>query len=220
MKNIIALILCAVLVFVFSSCSKTDEAEDETGTVVFESPQEAYEAMTGAAISGDFSDALRYYESGAEDATDPELSNWYNYAKSANDYDAKGCIGYPLDFLMNRVSVQFDGSKALMGELQTMVHDLNGCYAMGDVYLYLQDGKIAVGEATRLVDKNYAPWELVIKDNVLYWAKHNMDGADELLYTIERSDTGLTVTAVEGVENDIYAGNYSYSPAEQPILYY
>ncbi len=220
-RIITALISVIMLSVCFASCdSGKITNEDETGTVHFESDDEAYEAMTGAALEGNFNDALRYYKSGGANADNSDVSDWYFYSMAVNDYNKKGCIGYSLDLLQNHVSMDFEQSDKIMGELQSAVRDYNGVYFNGDYYIYLSDGKIAVGEFVQLTDRTVTNGEIAVKDNVLYWAEHNVNGNDKLLYSIEITEKGLTLTAVEGAENAMYAGDYTPFAGEMPVLVY
>ena len=59
MKKIVALIMCCVIAFCFSSCkADINTVEDESDTVTFETPEKAYKEMVKAAEKGDFKKAV------------------------------------------------------------------------------------------------------------------------------------------------------------------
>lgn len=218
-KRILALTLCIFAVAGLSACgNKTPE--EETGTVRFESLDEAYEAMTGAALEGDYRNAVRYYNSGAANAEKNDVRSWYLYSVAMENYEKDGCIGYPLDVLQNQVGESFFLSNAMIGTLQNESRNFNGCYFNGNYYLYLVDGKVAVSDMTELTVSVITDGELVKRNGVYYWAQHHADGDDTLLYTITSVDTGYELTAVEGATDSTYSGIYTPCALELPVLYY
>lgn len=226
-KIIAAAILCLSLAVFMPACSSTKTAEDETGTVHFESPDDAYEAMTGAAEEGNYADAVRYYASGAADADENDVLSWYFYSMAADKFENEGCIGYPLDLIQNKLGDDFHKADGLLGELQLAARSFNGTYENNGIYLYIYDGKIAAGFESQLTGSVICTDELVIRDKEYYWARHNTDGADELLYKLELNSNTVAVTvlgedkeAEDNTEIDMYAGSYSLVSAEMPEMQY
>lgn len=217
-KMIFTCFLSILFVFLLASCDAVKTQEEETGTVYFESADLALEAMTDAVLEGNYNDAIRYYNSGAADAQDDNVVNWYYYSMALGQED-DGCIGYPLDLLQNRTGDYFELADEKIGELQLEARPFNGAYSNESFYLYIADGKIAVAYE-HLTGGVFCNGELVKQKDTYYWAEHSNDGADKLLYTITLTDSGLNLTAVEGAEDDLYAGTYTYVDAEMPELYY
>ncbi len=224
LKRMCAIVFSLSLVLSICSCSanKVDE-EEETATVHFDTNEEAYEAMTEAAKEGNYSEALKYYRSGAADANSSESLNWYYYAMSLDDYENDGCIGYPLDLLQNMLGDDFDEADAIISELQEIARYFDGAYYGGDgYYIYFSDGKIAVNAEVQITEATICTGELVYIDEVYYWADHVVNGDDNIMYVITITDTGFTLTAAEefGSTETMYAGDYTYAQAEMPEVYY
>lgn len=203
MKKTVAIIMCLVLAIAFAGCSKVDES--------------SYEAMTGAAIGGNYADALNYYENGGADSGNADVLNWYYYSMAMNDYTSDGCLGYSYDLLVNKCSNAFSPADGKAEELLSLMKSFDGAYSCGRYYLYIDDGKIAVGDYTQLTGTVYCTDELVLKNGTYYMAKHSVDGEDTLLYTLTLSDSGITVTAVDDA-NNMYAGEYTPITCEFPEL--
>lgn len=219
-KILTAILLCIVTAVSLSSCAASGGNEDETGTVHFDSADEAFEAMTGAVLDGEYQDAVRYYQSGASDADNADTLNWYYYSLAVNDYEKNGCIGYPLELLQDRVGDAFELADEKLGELQIAARNYNGVFTDGGFYIYIADGKIAVGNGEHLTGDVFCTGELVKKDDTYYWAEHHNDGADKLMYTITLSDGGIYLAAVDGASDNLYEGTYQYTAAEMPVLHY
>lgn len=226
-KIIAASILCFSLAVFMPACSSMKTAEDETGTVHFESPDEAYEAMTGAAEEGNYADAVRYYASGGADADEDDVLSWYFYSMAADKFENEGCLGYPLDLIQNKLGDDFHEADGLAGEIQLATRNFDGTYEDNGVYIYIYDGKIAASVGTQLTGGVICTDELVLRDKEYYWARHNTDGADELLYRLELSNDIITVIPLEESEagesdaqENVYAGSYSLVSTEIPEMYY
>lgn len=213
MKKFLALMMSFVVLICLTSCG-TDRK-----TVHFKNAQEAYEAMTDAVENGNYEDAIAYYNSGAADSGNSDVVNHYYFSVAMNDNEEKGCLGYPLD-IISRCSDFFEPSKDAYGELQLLTRSLDGAYHCGQYYyLYFIDGKIAIGDGGQLTGSVYCDGELVCKDGTYYWAEHNTEGDDTLLYKIEITVNGITLTAVDET-NNTYEGQYTGFSAEMPILTY
>lgn len=219
-KILTAILLCIVTAVSLSACAAPGGNEDETGTVQFENADAAFEAMTGAVLDGNYQDAVRYYQSGAADADNADTLSWYYYSLAVNDYEKDGCIGYPLELLQDRIGDDFELADEKIGELQIAARNFNGVYTDGGFYIYIADGKIAVGDGEHLTGDVFCTGELVKKDGIYYWAEHNNDGADKLMYTVTLSDGGIYLAAVEGASDNLYEGTYQYTAAEMPVLHY
>lgn len=220
-KIISALLSAALLAACFTSCDAKGGRESESETYDFDTPELAFEAMTDAAEKGDYSDALRCYRSGAADAKNSILvNNYYFYSMAADDYTKKGCIGYPLDIVNNHVEAGFSPAQKLQADLLTASRRLNGVYEMSDMYIYIIDGKIAASVGTQIPEEAICTDELVMIKDEFYWAKHNKNGEDELLYKLELSGNTLVVTTAESNTDDIFSGTYTSANVELPILYY
>ena len=211
MKKISAVLAVIILIFTLTACTKS--AGD------FDSPDEAFEAMTNAAENGDYAKALDYYENGAVDSGSAELINWYYYSLAMNAYEENGCLGYAYNLLTDRCGDLFEPTQRESGNIQQYTRLFDGIYQYDRYFLYCADGKIALGIDTQLTGTVYCTGELVLTDDVYYWAEHNADGDDTLLYKLELSDSGLTLSAVSE-ENDEYSGTYSWYSGEMPVLVY
>lgn len=215
MKKIIAIIMSIILVFSLAACSDSKSAD-----VKFENEQEAYEAMTGAVEEGDYEAAINYYNSSAADSSESDVVSLYYYSLAMYAYEEKGCLGYSADLLSDRCSSLFEPAQEAYGKIQLLTRALDGSYQSGDFcYLYFVDGKIAIGEGGQLTGTVFCNSEIVKKDNKYYWAEHNTEGEDTLIYEITLTDTGITLTAVDE-SNDMYSGTYTPFAGEMPMLVY
>lgn len=219
MKRIIALIICACMLLCFAACKAKPSSEEEM-TKSFESAEKAYEEMTDAAAEGRFGEAVVCYNSGAADVNDTDVVNWYYYSLAMKEYEEHGCLGYPLNLLQYNVDADFQPAKSAMGELQTVCRDLNGAYENDGIYLYILDGKLAVSVGSQLTGTVFCDSELILKDDVFYYALRANDGTHTLLYTLEFVDNGLSVQPTEDNTDDMYSGVYAPIPAEYPELIY
>ena len=127
MKRIFTVILVISMLICLASCD-AQKTEYETETDLFASNHEAYEAMTNAASAGKYADAIKYYNNGAAGADDADVINWYFYSMAMKEYEEHNCIGYPLDIIQNKTDGNFEPAKAMLGQMQTVVRDLNGVY--------------------------------------------------------------------------------------------
>ncbi len=221
MKKITALIICIATMLSFSACKKADGgAEAESGTIAFESAEKAYEEMINAAAGGDYAKAVQCYNSGAAGVEDTDVVNWYFYSLAMAEYTENGCVGYPLTILEYNVNADFEPAKIAKGELMKQVRDYNGVYECSGVYLYIIDGKIGIGVGQHLTGTVFCNAEVAIKDGKAYYAERKADGSHELLYSIERQNNSIVITALESNTQDMYSGTYSVSPAEYPELIY
>ena len=92
MKRVVSIILLILLISALTGCTETTD-------------ENSYEMMTGAAIDGNYSSALEYYNDGGAD--DPNAADWYFYSVAMNDYVANGCLGYSYDLLTKKCSPYF-----------------------------------------------------------------------------------------------------------------
>lgn len=222
MKKIIALFMCCVIVFCFASC-KTDGniVEEESDTVVFESPEKAYQEMVKAAKKGEYKKAVQYYNSGAADVGEPDLLNWYYYSLAMAEYTENGCVGYPLNLFQYYVSENFEPAKKAAEELKAVCPQLNGAYECNGMYIYIWDGKIATNVGVHLSGSIFCSAEIAEKDNKFYFVERKSDGTHNELYTVEMTeDRILVIDAVEGNTADIYSGEYVPMQAAYPELVY
>lgn len=221
MKIISALLSAAVLAACLSSCTPNTGKEDESETYHFDSPNKAFEAMTDAVENGDYAAALDIYKNGAADADDYLLLNqYYNFSFAASDYTSKGCIGYPLDILSNKIDPNFDPAQKIHSEMYFDTRRFDGVYENSDIYIYFSDGKIAASVGTQITESVICTDELVKIGGEYFWAKHNQNGADELLYKLTVEEGNLTVAATESNTSDMFSGTYTAIHAEFPAMYY
>lgn len=211
MKKIISIIMLFTFLFSFSSCSKEK-------TYNFNTADEAFEAMTNAAENGDYEEAIKCYENGAADSGDSNLTNWYYYSLAMDLYKNEGCLGYPYYLLTDRCSSLFENANKFANEIILCTRGYDGIYQYGNHYLYICQGKIAVGTNEQLSGVVFCKYELVMKDDEYYWAEHNAESEDTLLYKIEISQSGLTVTSVNN--ETAYSGEYTCFSGEMPELIY
>lgn len=215
MKKYISIIMSVILVFSLTACSDGNDTH-----VRFENEQEAYEAMTGAIEEGDYEAAINYYNSGAADSAESDVVSQYYYSLAMYSYEEKGCLGYSSDLLSDKCSSLFEPAREAFGEIQLITRNFDGSYKNGDYYyLYFADGKIAIGDGGQLTDTVFCNSEIVKKDGKYYWAEHNTDGEDKLIYEITLTGNGITLTALEE-GNDMYAGDYTPFASEIPMLVY
>lgn len=221
MKKLTALIICIIMAIGFSSCNKADGGiEAESGSLVFENAEKAYEEMTNAAATGDFAKAVECYKAGAADTEDADVMNWYFYSLAMAEYTENGCVGYPLTILEYNINGDFAPAKTASNELMMKVRDFNGIYEFEGSYLYIIDGKIGIGVGQHLTGTVFCNAEVAIKDGKAYYAERKADGSHILLYSIERDNNTIVMTALESNTQDMYSGTYSVSPAEYPELIY
>ncbi|MCD7828496.1 MAG: hypothetical protein LUG85_08210 [Clostridiales bacterium] len=222
-KKLLALTAALLMIICLCACNSEKTQEDETATVHFDTVDEAYEAMTAAVKEGNYSDAVKYYYSGAVESDNGDTLNWYYYSKALDDYENDGCIGYPLDLLQNMIGDDFEGADEMISELQTIARYFDGVYYGGEGYfLYFSEGKIAVSIETELTGDVICDGELLYIDDEYYWAVHNVNGDDDIQYKIIITDTGLTIETAEKMDSTAteYVGDYTYYQGELPILYY
>lgn len=220
-RFISALLSAAVMLCAFSACNGKTVKESESETYHFDSPNKAFEAMTDAFENGQYSDALNIYKSGAADADNPELINQYYFVSlAAANHTDKGCIGVPIDILINRTAYNFDPAQKLQAELYLQSRIFNGAFADKDNYIYFADGKIAASIGTQLTGDIICADELAKIDDHYFWVRHNQNGPDTVLYKLEFTDNMLIVTADESNQNDMFSGEYAPVSAELPALYY
>lgn len=211
MKRTVSTIIVLTLLFSFSSCSK-DKSYN------FNNANEAYEAMTNAAENGDYKKAVECYENGAADSGDSNLTNWYYYSLAMNLLENNGCLGCSYNLLTDRCSDLFTKANEAANNILLQTRNFDGIYQYGRYYLYIVNGKIAVGTDEQLSGIVFCNYELVVKNKEYYWAEHNTQGDDNLLYKLELSENGISVTSVN--EENIYGGNYTCFSGEMPELVY
>ncbi len=217
MKKLIIAVMSFVIVLSFAGCKKNDSVSIGE-TVKFESPEVAYDAMAEAVENGKFEEAVVYYNSGAADAGKAGTVDMYFYSKAMAEYNKHGCIGYPLDMLMNNLSDGFDLGDEAISMLMEAVRNLNGVYEFAGVYVYIADGKVYISEIGRVEGTVFCSDEILIKDDVLYVARRDENGSHEILYTLVVTDNGIRLESTD--ENDSVAGDYVITPAEFPQLVY
>ncbi len=206
MKKIIMVITFFCLLISLAGCTaKVDES--------------AYEAMTDAAINGDYAAAIEYYDNGGAASGNTDVVDWHFYSVAMNDYITNGCLGYSYDLLKNKCSASFALSQQKAEDIYALIEDFDGAYNCGTYYLYINDGKIAVNNGSHLTGTIYCTDEIAYKDGTYYWAKHSVNGEDSLLYTLVLTDSGLTVTPVDESGN-MYSGEYVTDFCELPELIY
>ncbi len=179
---------------------------------------EYFEAMSDAVLQGDYNSAVELYEKGADSASSGNVTDVYFHALALKAYKENGCIGKALYYL-SLCSDEYKGAESLFNELSLHAEKFDGMYKNGDFYyLYITDGKIAIGEGHQLTGDNYASGELVFYENEYYWAAHGEDGINTLMYKLF-SDNG-TVTVSECTENKTFSGVYTSFDGKQPMLFY
>ena len=213
MKKIIILMLLTAAVMAFSSCAD-NKAADMTDS------DSAYEAMSVAVENGNFQEAMNHYENGAADSGEADINSLYYHAHAMTCYETKGCIGYAYDLISEKSADTSASAKASLEKLRVHTEIFDGVYQRGSYYyVYFSDGKIAIGDGVQLTGVQNCSGELVCIDNVYYWANHNNDDTDTLLYKLEMTDDSLLLTAVDGT-SDMYSGEYTRYPADMPELKY
>ena len=222
MKKIVALIMCCVIAFCFSSCkADINTVEDESDTVAFETPEKAYKEMVKAAEKGDFKKAVKYYNSGAADVADADLLNWYYYSLAMAENEENGCVGYPVNLLQYNVSTDFEPAKKALDDLKSVCSNLNGAFECDGRYIYIFDGKIATSVGAHLFGSIFCNAEIAEKNDKLYFVERKSDGTHKELYTVEMTeDRILVIKAVEGNTADVYSGDYIPMQASYPELIY
>lgn len=233
----IALIMCLVLIIsAFAACGKNKTLPDGE-TELFNTEEEAYEAMTGAAEEGNYKSAIAYYGAfsngsngangtnsnigtGAAGADKQDVRDWYLYAMAMDAYNEYNCIGYPLDMLSEKINSDFEPAKEIIEELRNKTKDFNDIYYHDGKYVYICDGKIGTSVDTLITDFLFCAYEISIKDDVFFWTQHNQDGTHTDLYTIKKENNQLIVEATENNEQDIFSGTYDIFVAEMPMLCY
>ena len=217
MKKIVIAVMCFVMVLSFAGCKKNNSVSVGE-TVKFESPEVAYDAMAEAVEKGKFEEAVVYYNSGAADAGKAGTVDMYFYSKAIAEYEKYGCIGYPLDMLMNNLSDGFEPGEEAISQMMAVVRNLNGVYEFAGVYVYIADGKVYISEIGQVEGTVFCSDEIMIKDEALYVARRGEDGSHEVLYTLVVTDNGIRLESTD--ENDSVAGDYVIVPAEFPQLVY
>ena len=221
MKKLIVVISVVLIAVLFAACSESDNKGSYNGkTESFSNADEAFESMSEAVDSGDYQAALDCYQNGAADADELDLNSMYFYSLAMNEYEENGCIGYPLDILYNKPSDLYTPAKEAYDRLLAEVKNLSGCYTLDETYIYIIDGKIAVSDGGRLTGIVFCDSEIAKNDGVYSWVRRNPDGTHETKYTIEVTDTGITLTAAEDSTDTAYAGEYKTVSAEMPELCY
>ena len=221
MKKLIVVISVVLIAVLFAACSESDNKGSYNGkTESFSNADEAFESMSEAVDSGDYQAALECYQNGAADAEDADLNSMYFYSLAMNEYEENGCAGYPLDILYNRTSDLFTPAKEAYDALLAEVTTLNGAYSLDETYIYIVDGKIAVSDGARLDGIIFCDSEIAVNDGAFSLVKRNSDGTHEIKYTIEKTETGIVLTAVKDSTDTSYAGEYQTVSAEMPELCY
>lgn len=209
MKKFILISLFMVLVCCFSAC--TGDKVDDMAAI-----DDAYESMSCAIENGDYNSAMEYYNNGASDSGNENAITLYYQALAMKGFAEKGCIGYSYDLITDKSEGAYELQKKLNGHIA----EFDGAYQSGSYfYVYFSDGKIAGKEGGQLQGETYCTGELVLIDNVYYWAKHNDSGADTLLYSVAKTSAGIKLTAVDST-NNIFEGEYESFNAEMPGLKY
>ena len=217
----IALIMCFVLMIsVFSACVSTEKSLPDGQTEVFSTDEEVYEAMTGAAEEGNYKSAVAYYSVGGAGAEKEDSRDWYLYAVAMDEHKEYNCIGYPLDLLSEKVNEDFEPAKEKIEELREQAKEFNDIYSNNGKYIYICDGKIGTSVDVLVSDFIFCAYEIAEKDGVFYWTEHKQDGTHTDLYTIEKEDNKLVVTATKDNTVDIFSGTYDIFVAEMPMLCY
>ena len=226
MKKFVIAISVVMICFIFASCGK-DAGEDlvsngtyDGKTESFSDAAEAFESMSEAIEAGDFQAALDCYQNGAADAEELNLNSMYFYSLAMNEYDANGCVGYPLDILFNRTGDLYGPAKETYEKLLALVSPLNGVYSLDSTYIYISDGKIAVSEGGRLSELYFCDSEIAVNDGVFSWVKRTADGTHEVKYTIEVVENGIVLKAAKDSTDTVYEGEYKTVSAEMPELCY
>lgn len=205
MKKLALIILCIVIAAAFGGCEKVNN--------------NAYEMMTDAAINGNYADALEYYNKGGAASGKTDTTDWYFYSMAMNDYAVNGCLGYPYSLLNNKCSDSFSYADKRAAEIKTHTDKFEGTYKCGMMYLYIQNGIVAVNNGAHLTGTVYCTDELAVKDGKYYWATHSADGEDIFRYELILTDNGITVTPVTDTDN-MFAGEYVTDYFETPVLTY
>ena len=213
MKKIVIIMLLIFASAVFSACSdnKTADIADSDS---------AYESMSVAVENGNFEEAMAYYENGAADSGEAGLNSLYYHAHAMTCHENKGCIGYSYDLIAQKSTDISASAEASLEKLRAHTESFDGAYHHNSYhYIYFSDGKIALGDGEQLSGEKYCSGELVCVDKVYYWAIHNDDGNDTLLYRIEKTEDTVILTSVEGAD-DMYSGEYKKFPTDMPTLMY
>ncbi len=221
MKKIIAVIMCLVFVVSLSACkTNAPTTEGERVSVSAEKAEEMFEDMTEFAQQGKYDKAVEYYNSGAADAADTDVRNWYYYSLAMQEHEEHGCVGYPLTLLQYNADEDFEPAKKAIGELQLIARDLNGAYDCDGVYVYILDGKIATSVGVRLTGMVFSSYEVVVNDETFFFAERETDGTHTLLYSIDYSNGQLTLNPTEDNTDDLFSGSYKPFSAEYPEIIY
>ena len=219
MKKIAIVLVLVLIVSLFAACSESEGTTD-IRTESFSTADEAFESMTGAIDAGDYQAAIDCYTNGAADADVRDLNSWYYYSLAMKEHTEHGCIGYPLDIIYNRVQEDFELGKTAYGEIQAKARMLDGVYTLNNNYIYISDGKIACSQDEKLTGIVFCDSEVALNDDVFTWVMRNSDGTHTTLYVIEYTEAGIKLTAAEGNENPVFAGEFAVTATEFPELCY
>ncbi len=216
MKKTALILAIIMLVALLGGCKKS---LDDGETALFDSADDAFEAMTDAIENGDYDDAVKYYNSGAADVDNPNITDYYFYSKAMSEYNEHGCIGYPLDLISNCGDF-FDKKAETDKLLREKAEVFNGAYENNGKMIYILDGKIAVSNGERLSGIVFCTSELAEKNGTYFWIDRSPEGVHTLKYNFEVTDTGIKVNLAGDNTDETYVGDYSRITAEFPELCY